>query len=82
MAVAGAVSACQAVYHVAVRRCADKRLLDQEIMMKTSSRNAYPGKITAVIPGSLSEEVELTLETGVKIYGQFSHASFQNLSLA
>lgn len=71
-----------AVYHVAVRRYSDKRLFDQEIMMKTSSRNAYPGKITAVIPGSLSDEVEVTLETGEKIYGQISHASFQNLSLA
>lgn len=70
------------MYHMAVRRCADERLLDQEIMMKTSSRNAYPGKITAVIPGSLSDEVELTLESGEKVYGQISHASFQNLSLA
>ena len=50
--------------------------------MKTSSRNAYPGKITAVIPGTLSDEVEVSLESGEKIYGQISHASFQNLSLA
>ena len=34
--------------------------------MKTSSRNAYPGKITAVIPGNLSDEVEISLESGEK----------------
>lgn len=50
--------------------------------MKTSSRNAYPGKITAVIPGPLNDEVEVTLESGEKIYSQLSHASLQNLSLA
>ena len=32
--------------------------------MKTSSRNAYPGKITAIIPGNLSDEVEISLESG------------------
>ena len=38
--------------------------------MKTSSRNAYPGKITAIVPGNLSDEVEISLETGEKIYSQ------------
>ena len=53
-----------------------------EIMMKTSSRNAYPGKITAVVPGNLSDEVEISLESGEKIYGQISHACIQSLDLA
>ena len=50
--------------------------------MKTSSRNAYPGKITAIIPGNLSDEVEISLESGEKIYSQVSHACTESLSLA
>ena len=49
--------------------------------MKTSSRNAYPGKITAIIPGNLSDEVEISLESGEKIYSQVSHACTESLSL-
>ena len=50
--------------------------------MKTSSRNAYPGKITAIVPGNLSDEVEISLETGEKIYSQISHACTERLNLA
>ena len=50
--------------------------------MKTSSRNAYVGKITAIILGGLNDEVELSLATGEKIYGQLAHASAVRLGLA
>ena len=50
--------------------------------MKTSSRNAYVGKITAIILGGLNDEVELSLPTGEKIYGQLAHASSDRLGLA
>ena len=50
--------------------------------MKTSSRNAYVGKITAIILGGLNDEVELSLATGEKIYGQLAHASSDRLGLA
>ena len=49
--------------------------------MKTSSRNAYVGKITAIILGGLNDEVELELATGEKIYGQLAHASAERLGL-
>ena len=49
--------------------------------MKTSSRNAYVGKITAIILGGLNDEVELSLATGEKIYGQLAHASAERLGL-
>ena len=50
--------------------------------MKTSSRNAYVGKITAIILGGLNDEVELTLASGEKVYGQLAHASAERLGLA
>ena len=50
--------------------------------MKTSSRNAYVGKITAIILGGLNDEVELELTTGEKVYGQLAHASAERLGLA
>ena len=50
--------------------------------MKTSSRNAYVGKITAIILGGLNDEVELELATGEKVYGQLAHASAERLGLA
>ena len=49
--------------------------------MKTSSRNAYVGKITAIILGGLNDEVELELATGEKVYGQLAHASAERLGL-
>ena len=53
-----------------------------EIDMKTSSRNTFQGKITAIILGGLNDEVELTLASGEKIYGQLAHASAERLGLA
>ncbi len=50
--------------------------------MNTSSRNAYPGKITSLIPGALTDEVEISLESGEKIYGQVSRTSSQKLDLS
>ena len=50
--------------------------------MKTSSRNAYTGKITALITGALSDEVEIELESGEKIYAQITSASSKKLGLA
>ena len=49
--------------------------------MKTSSRNAYVGKITDITLGGLNDEVELELATGEKIYGQLAHASAERLGL-
>ena len=53
-----------------------------EIDMKTSSRNTFQGKITAIILGGLNDEVELTLASGEKVYGQLAHASAERLGLA
>ena len=50
--------------------------------MKTSSRNAYSGKITAITSGCLSNEVEITLESGEKVYGRVSQSTFRELDLA
>ena len=50
--------------------------------MKTSSRNSFQGKITAIILGGLNDEVELTLASGEKVYGQLAHASAERLGLA
>ena len=50
--------------------------------MKTSSRNAYVGKITDITLGGLNDEVELELATGEKIYGQLAHASAERLGLS
>ena len=53
-----------------------------EIYMKTSSRNSFQGTITAIILGGLNDEVELTLASGEKVYGQLAHASAERLGLA
>ena len=50
--------------------------------MKTSSRNTFTGTITAIILGGLNDEVELTLASGEKVYGQLAHASAERLGLA
>ena len=49
--------------------------------MKTSSRNAFTGKITAIILGGLNDEIELELASGEKMYGQLAHASAERLGL-
>jgi len=49
--------------------------------MKTSSRNAYCGKITSLTPGVISDEVEIELESGEKVYGQITSISSKNLDL-
>ncbi len=49
--------------------------------MKTSSRNVYPGKITALVSGDICDEVEIQLETGEKIYGQITRHSSRRLGL-
>jgi molybdate transport system regulatory protein len=50
--------------------------------MKTSSRNAYTGKIISIIDGHPNSEVEIELESGEKICGQLSSSSCQRLGLA
>ena len=49
--------------------------------MKASSRNMYSGKITGLVSGVLSDEVEIQLESGEKVYGQVTRPSSQKLGL-
>ena len=49
--------------------------------MNVSSRNAFPGKIIAITPSAINDEVAVQLESGEVIYGQISHASTVELGL-
>ena len=49
--------------------------------MNVSSRNAFPGKIIAITPSAINDEVAVPLESGAVSYGQLSHASTVELGL-
>ena len=49
--------------------------------MKTSSRNSFPGKVTAILPGVINDEIEITLENGDKVFGQITRAATEKLNL-
>ncbi len=50
--------------------------------MKVSARNAFPGKISAVVDGPVNAEVELTLSGGDRIVAIVTEGSVQSLGLA
>ena len=50
--------------------------------METSARNTFFGTISAVRPGAVNDEVELTLKSGTQIVASITKASTQRLGLA
>ena len=49
--------------------------------MNVSSRNAFHGKIIAITPSSINDEIAVQLEGGEVIYSQISHSSTVELGL-
>ena len=49
--------------------------------MKVSARNVFEGKVTAVQPGAVNAEVELTLAGGEKLVAVVTMASLHNLTI-
>lgn len=49
--------------------------------METSARNTFCGTISAVRPGAVNDEVELTLKSGAQIVASITKASTQRLGL-
>ncbi len=49
--------------------------------MKTSSRNAFHGKVAAIHPGVITDEIELLLDNGDTMYGQITRTATENLQL-
>lgn len=49
--------------------------------MKTSARNQLAGTVTAVRPGVVNDEIELTLAGGAKVVAMITHASTVALGL-
>ena len=52
-----------------------------ECIMKASSRNAYTGKIIAITPSAIADEIAIQLESGDIVYSQISHASTVEMGL-
>ena len=50
--------------------------------MKASARNLFSGKVTAIRPGAINTEVELTTAGGDKITAIVTQTSVQTLELA
>jgi molybdate transport system ATP-binding protein len=50
--------------------------------MKTSARNQLVGSVSAVVPGAVNDEVELTVAGGQRIVAVVTHASTARLGLA
>lgn len=50
--------------------------------MKTSARNQFFGKVTAIKQGPVNVEIELTLTGGDKIYSVITHDGLQDLGLS
>jgi molybdate transport system regulatory protein len=49
--------------------------------MKTSARNQFPGKVTAVNPGAVNVEIELDIGSGQKVVAVVTRASVVALGL-
>lgn len=49
--------------------------------MKTSARNQFAGKVTAIVPGPVNAEVELTLDSGDRIVSTITMGSVRELGL-
>ena len=53
----------------------------RRLSMKSSARNQFFGKVTAIRGGSVNAEIELTLSGGDKIAAIITHESLENLDL-
>ncbi|MFI4983446.1 MAG: TOBE domain-containing protein [Nevskiales bacterium] len=57
-------------------------LLLQRLNMRTSARNQYLGKVSAILRGAVNDEVELAIVGGQKIVAIVTHESVAGLGLA
>ena len=53
----------------------------QEIIMETSARNVFCGKVVAVNSGAVNDEVEMSVEGGPNIVASITKVSTKNLGL-
>lgn len=60
---------------------ADDFALIGRLCMKTSARNQFHGKIVAICPGAVNDEIELEVAGGQKIVAIVTHGSSKNLGL-
>ncbi len=60
----------------------DVQLLRRLNLMKTSARNQFTGKVTALHRGAVNDEVEIEISGGHRIVAVVTHDSTQNLGLA
>jgi molybdate transport system regulatory protein len=60
---------------------ADDYLLIRRVSMKTSARNQFFGKVSAVKPGAVNDEIELDVAGGHRIVAVITHASTEELGL-
>ena len=63
------------------RGIADDFLLIRRMNMKTSARNQFAGKITAVKRGAVNAEIELEIASGHKLVAIITHESTEALGL-
>ncbi|MDL2285747.1 TOBE domain-containing protein [Desulfovibrio sp. OttesenSCG-928-F07] len=56
--------------------------LNREVRMKTSARNVFMGKVSAIIQDNLLVEVELTTLSGLKVVAVITDESFKNLGIS
>lgn len=54
----------------------------RRLTMKTSARNQYFGKVSAIHPGAVNAEVEVTLDGGEKLFAVITQESVTGLDLA
>lgn len=60
---------------------ADDFLLIRRMIMKTSARNQFAGKITDIKRGAVNDEIDITIAGGQKIAAIITHESTGNLGL-
>ncbi|MGV8805383.1 MAG: TOBE domain-containing protein [Polaromonas sp.] len=65
-----------------VRGLADDFLLIRRMNMKTSARNQFLGKVTAIKPGAVNDEITLEVAAGQQIVAIITHESTLELGLA
>lgn len=60
----------------------DQLQLLGRLAMKTSARNQFHGKVTAIHRGAVNDEIELSVAGGVAMYATITHESTSELALA
>ncbi len=63
-----------------IRRIVNFYIL-KETAMKTSARNSFTGKVTAIRTGNILSEVEVTTPAGLKVVSVITHDSLRTLDL-